>query len=104
MKKLNTFLAVALVISAIGCAHNSSFETDENKALKFDRKLVREAVVFENGTQNGAVVPEISAPRLRALWIPEKKENGRLIEAHREWLLEGDVSILGIPKAEGGKK
>ncbi len=92
------------------CAHNKP--TDETispeNAAKFNRKLVRESVVFEDGARDGAVVPNVSAPRLRAVIVPEHIENNRLSEKHREWILEGDVSLLGIPNEKpiqnGGKR
>jgi len=104
MKKLNVFMVAAALVMTVGCAHESAIEKEEKEASRFNRKLVKEAVVFEPGTESNAVVPDVSAPRLRAIWVPEKIDNGKLIEAHREWLLEGDVSILGIPKQEGAKK
>lgn len=97
-------MMLAVLVVTAGCAHESAIEKEEKEASRFNRKLVKEAVVFEPGTESNAVVPDISAPRLRAIWIPERVENGKLIEAHREWLLEGDVSILGIPKQQGAKK
>lgn len=81
-----------------GCAHKSIDKVSPDDAAKLDQNLVRDAVVFEPGTKDGAVVPEISAPRLRAIWIGERIEGNRLIEAHREWILEGDITLLGIPK------
>lgn len=65
---------------------------------------LKDAVFYEPGTETGAVVPEISAPRLHAIFVPEQVDNNRLIEAHREWLLEGDVTILGIPKKKDKDK
>lgn len=79
------------------CAHGEK-KVDPKDAARLDPKLVRETVVYEPGAEAGAVVPEISAPRLRAIWVPEKVENGHLTEAHREWQMEGDVVILGTPQ------
>lgn len=33
--------------------------------------------------------------------VEEHIDGNRLIERHREWILEGDVQLLGIP-ADGG--
>jgi hypothetical protein len=97
--------ALALCAIGVGCATSKPPEVTPDQAAKLDRKLVKEAVIYEPGTEQGAVVPEISAPRLHAIAIPEHIENGRLVEKHREWILEGNVSILGIPKqrAENSK-
>lgn len=103
-KKYKNFaLVLSLLCSA--CAHEKqNTETvSPDEAAKLDRKLVKESVVFEQGTKEGAIVPDISSPRLRAKMVPEHIENGKLIECHREWELEGDVSILGIPKKGGPK-
>lgn len=84
-----------------GCAHKKTQdEVSINEASRLDKRLIRDAVVFEQGTKDGAIVPEISSPRIRAIWVPEKIEsNGtRLIEAHREWILDGDVTLLGTPQ------
>lgn len=80
----------------MACAQNRV--AGPNTDAKLDRSLVRDAVVFEAGAKDGAVIPEILAPRLRAIFVEEKIENNRLIEAHREWLLEGEAQILGIPR------
>ncbi|MGK5083426.1 hypothetical protein WDW37_08965 [Bdellovibrionota bacterium FG-1] len=71
---------------------------NESRA-KLGTDAVQEAVVFEPGTKDGAVVPEISAPSLRAIIVEERIEGNRLIERHREWILEGDVQLIGIPKS-----
>ena len=92
-------LGLAMTMALVGCAHKHVNPVSEDEAARIDRTLVKEAVVYEPGSKDGAVVPDISAPRLRATWVPERQENGRLIEAHREWALEGDVTILGIPKS-----
>ena len=91
---------VAVAVLASGCAHNKLEKVSAIEAARLDKELIKETVVFEPGTEEGAVIPEISAPRLRARRVPERIENGKLVEAHREWLLEGDVVILGIPKTE----
>jgi hypothetical protein len=93
---------IAAIIGCEGCATHPVNNVTVDQAAKLDRQLVKDAVVYEPGTESGAVVPEISAPRLRAILVPEHVEGSRLVEAHREWVLEGDVSILGIPKK--GKK
>ncbi len=92
-------LSLAITVAFVGCAHGQTNPVSEDEAARIDRTLVKETVVYEPGSKDGAVVPDISAPRLRAIWVPERQENGRLIEAHREWTLEGDVTILGIPKS-----
>ena len=97
MKIIRWFCIVPIWINLMGCAHTPAAPVPQAEAAKLDRTLVRDAVVYESGAKDGAVVPEISAPRLRAVWVAERVENNKLIEAHREWLLEGDVSILGIP-------
>ena len=104
---MNSFLQISrnslCVFGLLGlaaCAHTSASRVDTTDAVKLDKKLVRESVIFEADAKNGAVVPEISAPRLRAVWIPERTENDRLVEAHREWILDGDVTILGIPHSQ----
>lgn len=80
----------------VSCSHGEK-KVDPKDAARLDPMLVRETVVYEPGAEVGAVVPEISAPRLRATWVAEKIENGHLTEAHREWQIEGDVVILGTP-------
>lgn len=100
MRNFITVLTAAALVISLGCAHSKVAPVSEDEAARIDRVLVKDAVVYEAGAKEGAVVPDISAPRLRAIWVPERIENGRLIEAHREWLLEGDVTILGIPKAQ----
>jgi hypothetical protein len=87
-----------MAFAAVGCAHRQIEKIASPEAARLDQELVKETVVFEPGTEEGAVIPEISAPRLRARKVPEKIEGGKLVEAHREWLLEGDVVILGIPE------
>lgn len=100
--QIATAVAVCAAIGA-GCASSKPKEVTPDQAAKLDRKLVKDAVVYEPGTEQGAIVPEISAPRLHAILVREHIENNRLIETHREWELEGDVSILGIPKKKGDK-
>lgn len=95
--KFYLFVAMAMAASLIGCSHGKLNDVSAVDAARVDHNYVRDAVVFEPGTQDGAVVPEISAPRLRAIWVPERIDGNRLIEAHREWALEGEVSLLGIP-------
>lgn len=103
MKNIIRFIGVGMALAVSACAHSKPDTVPENEAVRIDRKLVREAVVFEPGTKDGAVVPDLSAPRIRAILVPEHVENGRLVEKHREWQLEGDVLILGTPQAKGGK-
>lgn len=99
MKIFKQMISLIITISAAGCAHVQTQEVSARDGAKLDRKLVRDAVVFEDGAKDGAVVPEVSSPQLRAIMVPERVENNRLIEAHREWILDGDVAILGIPRS-----
>ena len=99
MRNFIKISVVAISMVSVGCAHKQVNQVSEEDAARIDRTLVKETVVYEPGSKDGAVVPDVSAPRLRAVWVAERQENGRLIEAHREWILEGDVAILGIPKA-----
>lgn len=89
---------ILVVLGVSGCAHKAPVPVSEEEAARLNRSLVREAVVFEPGSEQGAIVPDVSSPRLRAKWIEERRENNHLIEAHREWFLEGDVVLLAIPK------
>lgn len=95
---------IGITLGLGACAAPAVNDATPEQAARIDRKLVKDAVVFEPGTKDGAVIPEISAPSLRAIWVEERREGNRLIEAHREWILEGDVSLLGIPKKKGGAK
>ena len=95
---------VAVMPLTVGCSHSQTRPVSEDEAVRLDRTLVKDSVVYEVGAKDGAVVPDISAPRLRAIMVPEHQENGRLIEAHREWALEGDVAILGTPKPQRKSK
>jgi hypothetical protein len=81
------------------CAHAKPDAVSAAEAARIDRKLVRDSVVYDPGAKDGAVVPDISSPQLRAIIVEERVEGNRLIERHREWILEGDVSLLGIPAA-----
>lgn len=65
--------------------------------MKLGSEIVQGAVTFEPGAEVGAVVPEVSAPRPRGIMVEEKIEGNRLIERHREWLIDGEVQLLGIP-------
>ncbi len=94
------FSAVFLVALGSACAHQKVENASPEEASRIDRKLVKESVVFEPGAKDGASIPDVSAPRLRAIWVEERIEGNRLIEAHREWLLEGDVTLLGIPRSQ----
>ncbi len=80
------------------CAQGRAAGEKPEASLKLSPEVVQGAVTFEPGTKDGAVVPEISAPRLRAIWVPEKVDGNRLIEAHREWEMQGEPQLLGIPK------
>jgi hypothetical protein len=99
---IRTFVSILTTIALAGCAHKEQ-KVDPKDAARIDPRLTQETVVYEPGSERGAVVPDISAPRLRAIWVDERIENGRLIEAHREWQLEGDVVILGTSKPQGGR-
>lgn len=58
-------------------------------------------MTFGPGAETGAVVPDVSSPCLRAEMVAERVENNKLIEKHREWTLDCEVRLLGIP--QGGK-
>ena len=93
MKILKMNLACAFLMAAAACAHESVNSVSDAEASRIDRTLVKDTVVYEPGAKEGAVVPDISAPRLRAIEVAERIENGRLIEKHREWIVRrfGDV-------------
>lgn len=84
------------------CSHGSTVsggrEGDANHPT-LAPEIVQDAVVFEPGTKDGATVPELSSPSLWAVMVEEKIEGNRLIEKHREWILQGEVQLLGIPKS-----
>jgi hypothetical protein len=86
------------MILITGCSHGRVAIEADAHSVRLGPDVVQGAVIFEPGTKVGAVVPEISAPHLRAIWVAEKVEGTRLIEAHREWQMEGEAQILGIPK------
>ena len=86
------------------CAHALPSPVLPSDAARIDRHLVRDTVVYEPGAKDGAVIPDVSAPQLRAVMVEERIEGNRLIERHREWILEGDVSLLGIPQLRGKQK
>lgn len=92
------------LVGVCACATPSANDATPEQAARIDRKLVKDAVVFEPGAEDGAVVPEISAPCLRAVIVPELREPKRIVERHREWILDCDVSLLGIPQKKTGKK
>lgn len=99
--KYFVFLGPLALILLSGCAHKAADPVSSSDAARIDRKLVRDAVVFEPGTEDGATIPEVSSPRIRAILVPEHiDDNGtRLVESHREWLLDGSVVLLGTPSA-----
>ena len=99
MKNMNLILGMA-ALGLAGCAHQQVDTVPADKASRLDRQLVRDTIVYDPGSKGGAVAPDVSAPRLHALWVEERIEGNRLIEAHREWLLEGDVALLGIPASK----
>jgi hypothetical protein len=105
MINLQKIMCLGSLVVLGACAHSKPEVVTEEEAARLDPKLVRESVVFETGTRDGAAVPEISAPRLRAVWVPETiTDNGKkVVESHREWVLEGDPIILGIPKNSPSK-
>ena len=104
MKFRNGICSVLLSLMFVSCAHGPANSASPEEAARLDRKLVKETVVYEPNAKEGAVVPDVSAPGLRAIWVEERIEGQRLIEAHREWLLEGDVTLLGIPKTKQVRK
>lgn len=87
-----------LIVLLSGCAQGRAAGEKQGDSIKLSPEVVQGAVTFEPGTKDGAVVPEISSPRLRAIWVPEKIEGNRLIESHREWEMIGEPQLLGIPK------
>jgi hypothetical protein len=97
MKLKKVFVIAMSCIWIAGCSHSKIEEVREEDAARINRKLVKQTVVYEPGAEDGAVVPDLSAPQLRAMMIPEHIENGRLVEKHREWQLEGEVTLLGTP-------
>lgn len=102
--KFRNQLGLALLMICSACAHTKVDTVSPEDAARLDRKLVKRSVIFEPGAEEGATVPDISAPLLRAVIVPEHLEGtNRLVERHREWILEGDVSLIGIP-TKGGKR
>ncbi len=98
-------IMMVLLVGMGGCAHLPSDQSvPPSEAARLDRSLVRNAVTFDPGTELGAVVPDVSAPSLHAIWVDEHREGNRLVEAHREWLLDGQVLLLGIPKPTPKKR
>ena len=83
MNKFIQISSLIVAISLVGCAHTPTSEVAPEDAAKLDRKLVKDSVVFEDGTKDGAVVPEISSPRLRAVLMPERVENNRFVSSCR---------------------
>jgi hypothetical protein len=103
---VNRFLKVVLFslsVCIVGCAHQKVSPVSAQDAARLDRKFVRESIVFEDGTRDGAVVPELSAPGLKARWQDEYIDGNVLHEAHRVWELDGEVSFIGIPKPKPRK-
>ena len=86
-----------IVLFMTGCAHGGVAKEKPGVEIQLGPEVVQGAVTFEPGTQDGAIVPEVSAPRLRAIRVEEKIEGNRLIERHREWVLDGEPRLLGIP-------
>lgn len=96
--KFRSSILILLVGISSGCAHKAPVSISEQEAARLDRNLVREAVVFEPGAETNAIVPDVSAPRLRAVFVKGHREGtNRYTESRREWLFEGDVVLLGIP-------
>jgi len=100
-KILIAVLASASAVLAVGCAHAPVNNVSPDEAARINRKLVRNAVSFGPGAEVGAVVPDVSAPCLRAEVVPETVSSNRLVEKHREWVLDCDVRLLGIPERPG---
>ena len=84
-----------------GCAHKTVDGVSPDQAVRIDRKLVREAVTFGPGAEDGAVIPDVSSPCLHAEIVSEHKEDsGRVwVEKVRKWTLQCDAQILGIPSS-----
>lgn len=105
-KQLGIMLSM-ITLGCAGCAHGRAENVAPEDAARINRKLVRNAVSFGPGAEDGAVVPEVSSPCLRAEMVPERTETNRLIEKHREWVLDCDVRLLGIPderRARGSRQ
>lgn len=95
MKIFKAMSVVAITAALVGCAHGQTSSVEPEDAAKLDRKLVKDAVVFDPGTKDKAVVPEIAAPGLRAVFVARHLEGPRhLVGEHVDWFLDGDVSIL----------
>jgi hypothetical protein len=87
-----------------GCAQGRAAGEKQGSDIKLGPEVIQGAVTFEPGTKDGAIVPEISSPRLRAIMVEEKIEGNRLVERHREWILDGEAQLLGIPHELKGAK
>lgn len=87
-----------LIVLLSACAQGRAAGEKHGSDVKLSSDVVQGAVIFEPGTKDGAVVPEISAPQLRAVMVEESIVGNRLVERHREWILDEKVQFLGIPK------
>jgi hypothetical protein len=98
MNRSKTLVVVGVILTGlmVGCAHTPPGNVSPDEAARLNRKLVRNAVSFGPGAEDGAVVPEVSSPCLHADIVDEKIEGNKLIEKHREWMLDCDVRLLGI--------
>jgi hypothetical protein len=92
-------MGIAALTGLWACAHgdHGSGGARGGDGLTLGNEVVQGAVTFEPGAKEGAVVPEVSSPQLRAVIVEERIEGNRLIERHREWQLDGHVQLLGIP-------
>ena len=109
MKVCRCFSSIVLgmvVVCSLGCASKPADSVSADQAARINRKLVKNAVSFGPGAEDNAVVPDVSSPCLHAEIVPEKIEGNKLIEKHREWALDCDVRLLGIPveKTKVGSK
>lgn len=99
------FSAVMGVVICGGCAHQKVDGVSPDQATRIDRRLVKEAVTFGPGAEDGATIPDVSSPCLHAEVVPEHKEDGGriLVERHRRWQLQCDAQILSIPSSNRSK-
>ena len=102
MMKTRLFMNSVVVISLVsfgGCAHKTVDAVSSDQAARIDRKFIKDSVTYGPGAEDGAVIPEVSSPCLHAEVVPEHLESGGhvLVEKHRQWHLQCDSQILGIP-------
>ena len=62
------------IVLLSACAQGRVAGEKHGSDVKLGQDVVQGAVIFESGAKDGAVVPEISSPRLRAIMVEEKIE------------------------------